>query len=83
VSVQSDQFDDALEDADAAVEALVGIRSAAERIADTLDDYMEMSLAAQGIAHQMTGLDPEVQSVLQPLVDVLEEIRARRYARKR
>jgi hypothetical protein len=55
---------------------------ALERIADTLDDYMDMSLSAIEITNAAkASLDPETMAVLRPLLDVLADIRARRAAR--
>lgn len=54
---------------------------ALERLADTLDDYMNMSLSAQRTMLQMQALEPAVGAVLQPLIDVIAEIKERRAAR--
>jgi hypothetical protein len=51
------------------------------RLADTLDDYMEMSLAAIEVTNGMKAADPAVAELLQPLTDVLTSIRARRASR--
>ena len=52
------------------------------RIADTLDDYMEMSLSSIEITNAAKGaLDPETNAILAPLIDTLRAIRARRAAR--
>jgi len=52
---------------------------ALDRIADTLDDYMEMSLSAIEITNAAkAALDSETMVVLRPLLDVLADIRARR-----
>jgi hypothetical protein len=67
-----------------AVANLQSIGTALERIADTLDDYMDMSLSAQGVIAAARDIsDPEASAVFQPVVDVLEEIRARRNERAR
>jgi hypothetical protein len=55
------------------------IGRALDRIADTLDDYIDLTL---GTAETMQGLqaaqDPLLRDALQPLLDNLAAIRARR-----
>jgi hypothetical protein len=53
---------------------------ALERIADTLDDYMDMTLAVQAIAPVMTT-HPE--QALQGLVEALRAVSDRRSERRR
>lgn len=54
---------------------------ALERIADTLDDYMTMSLAAQEVFTAARGTDPDLVRAVQPLIDVLAAIRKERASR--
>ena len=51
-----------------------------ERIADTLDDYMLMSLSLNAITAALRG-DPEYAAVLKPLTDVIEQIKQDRATR--
>jgi len=51
------------------------------RIADTLDDYMEMSLAAQEILVMGKASDPELGRLYQPIIDALDRINVRRAER--
>jgi len=54
---------------------------ALERIADTLDDYMDMSLAGIEATNGIRAADPEIDAALRPLIDVLSAIRERRALR--
>jgi hypothetical protein len=51
------------------------------RIADTLDDYMEMSLSAQKILVLTQTSDPDMASVYAPVIDALAAITKRRSER--
>ena len=51
------------------------------RIADTLDDFMDMSLAAQSILVAVKGMDPDLATLYQPFLEELDAIRKRRAAR--
>jgi hypothetical protein len=51
------------------------------RIADTLDDYMEMSLSAQKILVLAQTSDPDMASVYAPVIDALAAITKRRSER--
>jgi hypothetical protein len=67
-------------DSDCTPSALEGIEEAANRIADTLDDYIEMTLAIQDMTAGIRKADPAYQEALQPLLDIAARIRARREA---
>jgi hypothetical protein len=52
------------------------------RLADTLDDYMEMSLAAMRVTNAARMTSPELAEMLQPLIDVCVEIEEARGLRR-
>jgi hypothetical protein len=48
------------------------------RIADALDDFLAMSLAAQGLTANIQAQNPAAAEMLRPLTDALAEIAERR-----
>ena len=52
---------------------------ALERIADTLDDYMDMTLSIQEMTVGLRKADPAYEEALKPLLDVVDRIKERRF----
>lgn len=55
---------------------------ALRRIADTLEDYMEMSLAAMRCTNAIRAEDPILAEMLRPLVETCDDIALARSGRR-